>query len=146
MKKIALFILILPSFLFAQKPHAGYPIKEADSTGITWQIVGTESDTSSWKMSYDVMTIYFFSRDTTTGAGGDSVNARLYFQTSSSSKNFPVTDRYIDVADDSVYSHWKLTQVAIGSGMYWRLIITGLTGNDQDAGSLFDLEFDGSEK
>ena len=146
MRKLILLIfliLLLPSYLFAQKPHAGYPIKEADSTSVTWQLVSTEYDTSEWYMSHEIMTIYFFSRDTTTGALGDSIDVTLYFQTSSSSKTMPVTERTYTVTADSTYDRWKITQTAIGNGMYWRLIAKGGTDNDKDAGSLFDFEYDG---
>ena len=69
--------------LFAQKPHSGYYIQEADSSGNTyWQIVGTEADTSDWELSHDNMTIYYWTADTT---GDDSVDLDFTFQTSSPS-------------------------------------------------------------
>ena len=55
MKK-TIFLMLFPVLLFAQTPHAGYTIQEADSSGNTyWQIVGTESDTSDWQPSFATM-------------------------------------------------------------------------------------------
>lgn len=140
--KILTFLVLLPVLLFAQTPHAGYTIQEADSSGNTyWQIVGTEADTSDWQRSHEVMSIYWWAADTT---GTDSVDLTLTFQTTNTGRDVIVTDRTLSVATDSSSGVWKLTMTAIGSGMYYRVITTGGGDNDKLVGSLIKMYFDGT--
>ena len=138
------FVLILyfPFLSFAQIPHAGYTLQEADSSGNTyWQIAGTEADTSSWAPSFNVMSIYWWAADTT---GADSVDLTLTFQTTNTGKDIAITDRTLSIATDSSSGVWKLTMTAIGSGQYYRVIVTGGGDNDKSVGSLIKMYFDGT--
>lgn len=125
-KLIILISLFVPLILFAQIPHAGYPIQEADSSGQTyWEIIGTDSDTSDWKLSYGTMTLYY-------GAAkwnptSDTPDIDLIFQTTNTSKDIVVTELTKTVSDSG---NWKITETAIGSGQYYRHIATGGAAND----------------
>jgi len=145
MKKLIFLFMLVPVLLFAQKPHSGFAIQEADSSGQTyWQIKGVESDTSEWYLSHEVMTIYGFAADTViTPANTDSTQATLYFQTTNTERTIPITDRTLSFSSDSTGFEWKITQVTIGNGMYWRLIITGGADNTNKYGSLWQLRYDG---
>lgn len=147
MKKI-LLILLFPILLFAQKPHSGFMIQEADSSGNEyWQIKGVEIDTSKWYLSHEIMTIYIFPFDSTIVASDkDSSDAILYFQTTNTKRDIAVTEKtwHITSASDSTELNWKITQTSIGSGMYWRLIVAGQMGeNNNEVGSLWELRYDG---
>lgn len=141
-KLIIIYLLFVPFLLFAQKPHSGYPVQEADSSGQTyWQIKGVEADTSEWLLSYETMSLYWWIADTT---GNDSVDVNFTFQTANSERDIPVTERTMTVTTDSSSGVWKLTQIAIGSGMYCRFILDGDMGTNTNlAGSLVKLRFDG---
>jgi len=141
MKKF-IFLLLIPFYLFAQKPHASFMIQEADSSNkVYWQIKGTEIDTSNWYQSHENMSIYWWVADTT---GSDSVDLNFSFQTVNSEKDIPATERTMSVTTDSSSGVWKLTQIAIGNGQYWRLIIDGDMGTNTNlAGSLVKLRYDG---
>ena len=137
MKKIIFIMLILsiPVMLFSQKRHMGYCIKEADSTDCTWEHVTTEACTSTWHLSYPVMTIYgsVYKWQST----ADAPDLDLTFQTTNSGKDIPSSDLTWTVADTF---EWKITMTAIGSGMYYRLISTGGAANDSTKAEFY---FDG---
>lgn len=147
MKRIGItfFILIIAVPVFSQIRHNSFYLWEQDSSSATWQIKGTERDTSEWYLSNPTMTFYCFPRDTTTGANGDSVALTLYYQ-SSGNKDFGVTatDTFsIVTANDSVAKTWRKTCYPTDSGTFFRLIIAGEAGNDKDVGSLIDTQYDG---
>lgn len=149
MKKSIFFLMgmLLSISLFAQKPHRGYTIQESGVSGETyWQIKGTESDTSGWNQSWEAMSIYWFAGDTVTHpADTDSTQITLYFQTTNTGKDIAITDRTLSIATDSSSGVWKTTMTAIGSGMYYRIIATGGSDNNNRYGSLLRLLFDGTQ-
>ena len=141
MKKLFL-LLLLPVLLLAQKPHSGFMIQEADSSGnVYWQIKGVEADTSEWYLSHENMSIYHWLADTT---GNDSVDVNFTFQTANTERDIPVNARTMTVTADSSNAVWVVTQIAIPNGMYWRLILDGDMGTNTNlAGSLVKLRYDG---
>jgi len=138
MKKIIILILFSASLLFAQRPHSGFKVQEKDSVGVAqWDLVTTDADTSEWYRSFETMTIYYGVRKW--NATSDAPDITLSFQTTNSSKDLAVTDKTLTLSAADT-SDWKITQSAIGNGMYWRIIATGGASNDS---TRLELYFDG---
>lgn len=140
MKKLIILIIFLfvPLILFAQRPHSGYKIQEKDSSGVNqWDLVTTDKDTSEWKLSNGIITIYYGIRKW--NVTSDAPVVTLKFQTTNTSKNFIETEKTLSLtAADS--SRWIITESAIGSGMYYRIIAEGEATNDS---SRLELFYDG---
>ena len=146
MKKLLIItFMLITVVLFAAPGHDTIGLKEANlPTTVIWQIVGTEVDTSAWYRSNPTMDFAFFARDTTTGANGDSVALTITYQCLIGSRIISAADtKAITTTDDSVNVEWRKTDVSTCSGMYFRLLITGGAANDQDAGSLIEIDYDG---
>jgi len=131
MRKINLmvlcFLLVFAVALSAQIPHKGFNIKERGLTADYWELVTTDTDTSEWYLSYPTMSIYYHVYKW--NATSDAPDLTLKFQTTNSSKDVIVDDLTLTIsaADTAV---WKITDSAIGNGMFWRLVATGGATND----------------
>ena len=143
MKRIIIICLLLfPLLLFAQKPHYGTMMQEADSVGTNpengIEVVTTEACTTDWYPSFEIMTLYYTAAKWNTTS--DAPKLTLSFQTTNAGKNVASTDRTLSITDVVTDGEWKLTQVAIGSGKWCRLIVTGGAANDS---TIFKPYFDG---
>lgn len=113
----------------------GERIKEADSTDVTFEIKGTDSDTSRVYQTSGTMTVSHVMYDQ---IHADSVDIDLDLQMQGADGKW-VSAKSTTVTDDSTGAFWLITNTAVASGEVYRMIVTGGSDNCKDGEVLVKL-------
>jgi hypothetical protein len=104
-----------------------YFVREADSTDITFEVQGTDADTSKEYATEPVMTLAHWAGDQ---IHADSVNVTIAFQELGAGGWFTVES--LTITADSTDAAWIITDVATPSLGVFRVTVTGNAGNRKD--------------
>ena len=143
MRKLLITIVLFAGFLLmAQGVHYHQQVQSNASEDMFY-IVGTADDTSLVYLTREIMSVWVRGYDAKSGSETDiDFQFQVNPDTSTQSDAWTTESTYT-LDSDSTWECWKITETAIGNGLYWRIIATGGSGNITTDTNFVEILFDG---